>query len=129
MEYSSADPSDHTGVSSTGFHLQRRSPVGIIRSFVRSFLAPIAKELVVNHLTTEELDAAMPVLVQKLKELNQHLSPTEQNSLEEILWSASSYVKDNMQGESLGAKYAKPKSSTATINMKQQIASLPESLK
>jgi hypothetical protein len=77
----------------------------------------------------DELDAAMPSLVEKLKQMRASLTPEQRAPLDEIIRSASDYSREHGQVQSNGARYAKPKSTSATLNMKRQIASLADTLR
>ena len=76
-----------------------------------------------------ELERAMSTLVEKLRELKKDLTEEEQNAFDEIIKSAALYTEGTKSLKAQGAIYAKPISATATLNMKEQIISLPEKLK
>jgi hypothetical protein len=75
-----------------------------------------------------DLEAAMPTLTDKLRELQVTLSEEEQGVFAEIIRSASDYTRENREQQMTGARYAKPISATATFKMKQHIIDLPSTL-
>lgn len=78
----------------------------------------------------KELEAALPSLIDKLKELQKSLSPEEKLVLSEIIESAALHT-DLVEAHEEGAPelaYTKPKSVHSTVAMKKQYKQLPEVL-
>lgn len=78
----------------------------------------------------KELEAALPSLIVKLKELQQTLSPEEKMVLSEIIESAALHT-DVVEAHEEGSPelaYTKPKSVHSTVAMKKEYKKLPETL-
>ena len=79
-------------------------------------------------LDPHDLDAAMPTLVDKLKDLRKQLGEAEVGAFDEIIRSAALHTDSTLQSQGAGAMYTKPISATATMSMKQQMVNLPSIL-
>ena len=76
-----------------------------------------------------ELEAALPSLVKKLKQLQEGLSTEERAVFAEIIDSAAKhteYVQADDEGRHDKKLYMKPKSAHSTIAMKKEYMRLPE---
>lgn len=83
--------------------------------------------------SSDELEAALPTLIEKLQQLQQGLTPEEQLVFQEIIESAALHTQ-SIQGQDVrghtaqdfSASYVKPMSSMATFAMRQQYLTLPQ---
>ena len=82
--------------------------------------------------TPQELEAALPGLISKLKDLQANLSEDEKIVFGEIIVSAALHTKDvEADDEGQGRhrrEWSKPKSVHSTSKMKQQYIELPTTL-
>lgn len=75
------------------------------------------------------LEAALPTLTKKLKELGASLSPEEQAVFSSIINSAATHLKSISAVEATAEiRYMKPISAVATPAVRKQILSLPRTL-
>ncbi len=75
------------------------------------------------------LEAALPTLTKKLKELQRGLSEEEQAVLSSIVNSAALHLKSMQAIESTAEiQYAKPISAAATVGVRKKILELPKAL-
>lgn len=82
--------------------------------------------------TPQELEAALPGLISKLKDLQTNLSEEEKIVFAEIIESAALHTQ-NVEADNEGSgkdliEFAKPKSVHSTTKMKQQYLELPKTL-
>jgi hypothetical protein len=82
--------------------------------------------------TPQELEAALPALISKLKDLQANLSEDEKLVFSEIIESAALHTKDveaDDEGQGRNKReWSKPKSVHSTSKMKQQYIELPRTL-
>lgn len=84
-----------------------------------------------TNIESAELEAALPSLITKLRELQQGLSAEERIVFEEIIQSAALHtlsVQAHVEGNPDIYLYAKPKSVQATTSMKAQYIQMPKYL-
>jgi hypothetical protein len=75
------------------------------------------------------LEAALPTLTKKLKELTKNLTPDEQQVFSSIVNSAAIQLKAASAIESTAeVRYRKPISAVATVAVRKQILRLPKTL-
>jgi hypothetical protein len=75
------------------------------------------------------LEAALPTLTKKLKELQKGLSAEEQAVLSSIVNSAALHLKSMQAIESTAEiRYAKPISAAATVGVRKKLLDLPKTL-
>ncbi len=75
------------------------------------------------------LEAALPTLTKKLKELTKSLTPDEQQVFSSIVNSAALQLQAASAIESTAeVRYAKPISAVATVAVRKQILALPKTL-
>jgi hypothetical protein len=75
------------------------------------------------------LEAALPTLTKKLKDLQKGLSEEEQAVLSSIVNSAALHLKSMQAIESTAAiQYAKPISAAATVGVRKKLLELPKTL-
>jgi hypothetical protein len=80
-------------------------------------------------LDAEALEAALPTLTKKLKELQKGLSEEEQAVLSSIVNSAALHLKSMQAIESTAEiQYAKPISAAATVGVRKKLLELPKTL-
>jgi hypothetical protein len=79
-------------------------------------------------LDPHKLEDAMPTLINKLRELQQELSPAEKKVFDEIINSAARHTDSVVSAQYKGAQFTKPISAAATLRMKHQMIDLPKTL-
>jgi len=87
-------------------------------------------ELYKSDLTSEQLEAAFPTLMEKLRELNKDLSEEDRTVFAAIINSATehaSFLNDN-NGSVDTLAYNKPIQAIATPGIRKMIMELPESI-
>lgn len=80
-------------------------------------------------LSSEALEAALPTLTKKLKELQGGLSEEEKAVFSSIVSSAALHLKSmDALGTTAKIEYAKPISAAATVGVRKSIVALPKKL-
>ncbi|AHE31644.1 hypothetical protein [Burkholderia pseudomallei] len=89
----------------------------------------MAKAKAIDTTDPAALEAALPTLTKKLKELNASLTPEEQAVFSSIVNSAAIHLESLKAIESTAeVRFAKPISAVATTAVRRQIIALPKKL-